>query len=200
MGQYWAIVNLDTEAAYEMNKLGECIETLPLTKFFTRGYAIFSSDKLIERLHKDPPHYPFSAAELRKVEKPIPAAAQQRDSPFFTKLSTEPVDAIFAANADDFVTTVSLAVTCRQAWDIGAKRYFKLHLDAYYGSWNGNRMIILGDYACFDDLPEGIFTPKEQRFIDRRPRARCCAEEQGPGRRNDVGLQALRSGPLLHST
>ncbi|KZV84190.1 hypothetical protein EXIGLDRAFT_842415 [Exidia glandulosa HHB12029] len=155
MGQYWVIVNLDKRVFQEISKLGESIWDLQLTPRFTRRYRIWSSQQIMERIYKE-----------RNIEKLPPSPAPQTKSPFFHKLAVELIRMIFAANNDDFDTNACLALTCRRAWDIGALEFFTPHLDPSYGSWNGDRVIIFGDYARFDDLPDGIFTAEEQKFID----------------------------------
>ncbi|KZV90077.1 hypothetical protein EXIGLDRAFT_838099 [Exidia glandulosa HHB12029] len=175
MGQYWQIVNLDKRTAHAIGKLGEGIYTLRLTRDYKKGYKILSSHEITQLLYirhesRKDPRAPWQRQDRSATESPpphVPPPHHQTDSPLFGKLPLELIEMIFTANDDEWETTVCLALTCRRAWDIGAAKFFKEHLDPYYGSWNGDRLIILGDYARFDDLPEGVFDDEEADLIDR---------------------------------
>ncbi|KZV79620.1 hypothetical protein EXIGLDRAFT_846375 [Exidia glandulosa HHB12029] len=155
MGQDWVIVNLDKRVFQKLSKLGESIWEVQLNDYFTRRYRIWSSQQIMERIYEE-----------RNIEKPIPSPTPQSKSVLFQKLALELIEMVFAANNDDFDTNACLALTCRRAWDIGAVKFFTPHLEPCRGSWNGDRVIIFGHYARFNDLPDGIFTAEEQTFID----------------------------------
>ncbi|KAF5379455.1 hypothetical protein D9615_006554 [Tricholomella constricta] len=80
------------------------------------------------------------------------------------QLFPELIDIIYEA-LDDIVDVVRFSVTCQRFYDIG-RRHLEVYVaGTFIDSWAGDRIICLGDYACMDDLPPGMLTDSERKFI-----------------------------------
>lgn len=102
-------------------------------------------------------------ATVTPIEQTAPIIHPQTQCPFAAHVPVEMVAQVF--QLADPVTVVSLALSCRYFWEIGL-RYLQKVFHEDNGSWLGDRLIILGDYTRFDDLPCGIFNKDESAFIE----------------------------------
>ncbi|KAG8982926.1 hypothetical protein FRB94_014690 [Tulasnella sp. JGI-2019a] len=174
MGQYWQILNLDTQQTHGFwGKLGEFFTSsapeilvqdirIPRKVSFENiisatqsAYTRQAEYKSKRLLHRD---YQNSDDELG-LEIWIPEGRS-----LLVDLPPEIAKLLFGS-IDTLRHAICLGLTCKRLLELGLDRIDQL-LSMSAAHWAGDRLICIGDYARNDDMPPGMLTEEERAFLE----------------------------------
>ncbi|KAF9066093.1 hypothetical protein BDP27DRAFT_1424232 [Rhodocollybia butyracea] len=149
MGQYWRLVNIDkveTFGSGHWGKLGACFW--------------YASQGVLDRLSTAV--NPYRWPKLMSKDKRSPAV---QTSMLLIKLPPELLQAIAKSLMGDFASLMAFSFTCVTMWEVTEDvRFLYLRTELQYRSWEGNRIIFLGDYTR--DLPQGLLTGEDREKLN----------------------------------
>lgn len=167
MGQYWYLVNLDKREKIEFTKLGEgrrdfaihsCLSGCKFTVSTATEYIerCMQAEEESRKLHEQ------HAAAVGKPSSPgrpkLYRRITQSQSSFMKKLPVE-VISICVGFMETLLDKACFALTCQDAWDIARPTLIKQLRP--YESWQGDRILCIGDYTRLDDVPPNVLNDEE---------------------------------------
>ncbi|KAG6834060.1 hypothetical protein H0H93_012223, partial [Arthromyces matolae] len=161
MGQSWRFFNLDSpiavtnSVAFNFDEF-YFIESGKFDDNMLR--ALWRPDEGEKRVEVLP------ACRAKYIEVPEAAFANTTDGPI-GQLASETICQILD-RVEILPDLLSFMSTCQRLWDIGRPLLAAKVDDIYGTSWAGDRLLILGDYGTFDDLPDGMLQDSELEFIN----------------------------------
>ncbi|KAF9066094.1 hypothetical protein BDP27DRAFT_1331196 [Rhodocollybia butyracea] len=150
MGQYWTLVNIDKAqvASEHWGKLGE---------FFWSSHS-----KVLDRLSTA-----VNLSEWPKLMSKDKCSPAAQTASFLTKLPVELLQAIAKSLIGDFADLMSFSLTCLTMWEVAeGVRFLYLRTELQRRSWNGNRIILLGDYTR--RLPQKLLTEEDREMLKEK--------------------------------
>ncbi|THH15551.1 hypothetical protein EUX98_g9449 [Antrodiella citrinella] len=186
MGQYWIIANIDKKfCTGSMGKLGEVLafKGIPNLRAVlmrpertpkTWKYVVSRWERQAYEAHAQLTKQVVKTTKRSAtngdgdggivLERPTPTAPVSGNaSPpaNISSLATELLIHIFKS-IDDVLTVVCLSLTSRHFFYLGFECLVdRVREKTVANTWIGDRLILLGDYADYDDLPKDVFTAAE---------------------------------------
>lgn len=175
MGQWFKLVNLDKRKTVGLSKLCESLyDTCIHYHLAGHTYRLLTSDEYLdmerERLERTARYYPGIRRYYRGVH-------DQAQSPLLRKLPTE-IIAMCVAAADTVRDKACFALSCLTVWDIARRDLLKALQPEM--NWEGDRIMVLGEYVTADDMPPDILNDEEHavvRAVLENPNE---SEDEGP--------------------
>ncbi|KAF7321227.1 hypothetical protein HMN09_00211700 [Mycena chlorophos] len=171
MGQFWKVLNLDGEETLgHWGKLGEVICWGPPAALNARltTLRIPPIDEIVRPYpdlkaapipNEKKTHMDFRASRLRWLER-------KEQNSRLLDLPEDILREIFG-QLRGLAPVVLLSCTCQALWSLGRHFIYALIVSrARSRSWQGHRLICVGDYLQKKDIPAGLLSPEEeQRFL-----------------------------------
>lgn len=173
MGQWFKLVNLDKRQAMELCKLSDSLYDI-FIHFYLAGHSprLLSADEFIDARQKwldDFARYGASGLPRHRGRR------DQAQSALLRKLPVELV-AMCVAAAETVLDQACFALTCQAVWDIA--RPGLLRSMQAGASWEGDRIMVLGENVTVDDMPPGVLNDEERAVV--RAMLESSNEDDGP--------------------
>ncbi|EJD40146.1 hypothetical protein AURDEDRAFT_127810 [Auricularia subglabra TFB-10046 SS5] len=158
MGQWFKLVNLDKRKTFQLCKLCESLYDLFIHVFLAGStFELLTTDEFLSeqgRWLQATAEYDTRVLRYRR--------RNQMQSALLKMLPVE-IIAMCVASAESAREKACFALTCLTVWDIARPDLLKaLHAET---EWQGDRILVLGEYVTVDDMPPNVLNDEERTVI-----------------------------------